>query len=106
MKKNKVIKITQKCKRERCGGFGRVWLPCNGINNNNLITVVTTDSNICEEKLSYQSEKIKISLSNAQSLRRNDLAVENHICCHAIDAVVISETWLLSKFKWIAYQYN
>ena len=60
----------------------------------NLITVVMSDSNICKDKLSYQSGKIKISLSNAQSLRRRELAVENHICCHAIDAMVITETWL------------
>ena len=39
-------------------------------------------------------KKIKISLSNARSLRRKELAVENHICCYAIDAMVITETWL------------
>ena len=43
------LKLHKKIKRGRYGGLGRVWLPTNGINNNNLITVAMSDSNICEE---------------------------------------------------------
>ena len=47
------LKVHKKCKRGRHGGVGSIWFPSNGINNNNLITVVMSDPNICEEKLSY-----------------------------------------------------
>ena len=50
-------------------------MPSKGVKNNNLIMVVTSDSNICEEKLLYQREKLKISLTNAQSLKIKELPV-------------------------------
>ena len=41
-----------------------------------------------------EMKKIKINLSNAQSLKRKELALKNHIYCHAIDTMVITETLL------------
>ena len=94
IERSRSLKLHKKCKRGRHRGIWRVWLPSNGIHNNNLITVARSVSNICEERLTYQCQKIKISLSNAWPLKRKELAVENHIHIHAIDAMVITETWL------------
>ena len=72
----RLLKLHKSTKQDK-GGVVRVWLPSNGIYNNSLITVAMSDSNIFEEKLSYQSEKIEIILSHDQSLKRKELAVEN-----------------------------
>ena len=57
IKRIRSLKLHKICKMGRHEGVGRVLLPSSGINNNNLITVEMSGSNVCEETLSYWNEK-------------------------------------------------
>ena len=91
----RMLKIHRRTRKNHCNGVGRVWLPTNIININNIVTVETSSFHDGQKAFENWCEKwIKTGVMNVQSIRNKDLRILDFITENKLDLMLIAETSL------------